>query len=84
VLTYRNFVAHAFEALDELGRGTCLLRQLLQIVRELRLQIIRKIQKIIPEDNDISVKIKMKNRAGMQCAVIKVYGFGYGFFYGNF
>jgi len=42
------------------------------------------IQKIIPEDNDISAKIKMKNRAGMQCAVIKVYGFGYGFFYGNF
>lgn len=30
--TYRDFVAHAFEPLDELGRGTCLLRQLLQIV----------------------------------------------------
>lgn len=40
--------------------------------------------KISREDNDISAKIKMRNRAGMQCGVIKVYGFGYGFFYGNF
>lgn len=37
-LSYRYFVAHAFEPLYEFGCGTCLLRQLLQIVREFRLQ----------------------------------------------
>jgi len=59
VLTYRNFVAHAFEALDELGRGTCLLRQLLQIVRELRLQIIRtKYKKLFPRTMTSARKLK--------------------------
>lgn len=37
-VTYVNFIAHPFEALDELCGGSCALGQLLQVVGQLRLK----------------------------------------------
>lgn len=64
-MAYRDFVAHPLQALDELRSGTCLLRQLLQIVWKFRLDCghgkIEEKQRTVSENSGESKDIQSKD-----------------------
>jgi len=70
--TYGYFVAHAFESLYEFGCGTCLLRQLLQIVRKFRLEKKEYSDKDMTSEKNMQWKLC---KCVYIVGVVKFYGF---------